>query len=415
MGLLESADVDAIADAYGPDGYKHAGVLASITVSIDELPAADQDRYRELAVFAGRGSVPPAAVSALWVPAGYSAARHRAAARPAHRPVPGPARRPGMDHTPRPPVRRRRPPAQTQSASHKPTAASSTATAPGSRERRVSPAPIRPATLAWAGGPDDGYSVPEPRLPPRSGRVLRAARRAARRLRVAGTQARGRRHQRPARRLLTSTTPPARRRRGPRRTATVRPCSRPRPRPARQPADVGRLLRQPEPSIRALLDAARRSDGHPWLCPRTPGSLTEPGGPLERILQGHARFSPTWIRAVAVTPDGQRIVSGGQSDGTVRVWNLASGRLERTLEGHTGGVEGGGGHRQTASASSPAATTAPCGSGTWPAGASNAPWKATPARSRRWRSPPTASASSPAATTAPCGSGTWPADASNAP
>ena len=73
MGLLESADVDAIADAYGPDGYRYAGVLASITVSIDELPAADQDRYRELAVFAGRGSVPPAAVSALWVPAGYSA------------------------------------------------------------------------------------------------------------------------------------------------------------------------------------------------------------------------------------------------------------------------------------------------------------------------------------------------------
>ena len=93
---------------------------------------------------------------------------------------------------------------------------------------------------------------------------------------------------------------------------------------------TGRLLREPEPSIIALLDAARPSDGHPWLCPRTPGSLTEPGGPLERILQGHTDT----VEAVAVTPDGQRIVSGG-ADGTVRVWDLASGRLEHTLQGHS--------------------------------------------------------------------------------
>ena len=72
MRLLDTADIDAIADAYGPDSYKHASVLASITVSIDDLPPADRDRYRELAVFAGRGSVPPAAVSALWASAGCS-------------------------------------------------------------------------------------------------------------------------------------------------------------------------------------------------------------------------------------------------------------------------------------------------------------------------------------------------------
>ena len=95
---------------------------------------------------------------------------------------------------------------------------------------------------------------------------------------------------------------------------------------------VGRLLRQPEPTVRALLDAARAWHRRAWLCPLTPASLTEPGGPLERILQGDHT-----IKAMAVTADGQRIVSCGD-DNTVRVWDLASGRLERTLEGPTGGV-----------------------------------------------------------------------------
>jgi hypothetical protein len=71
--LLETADVDAIADAYGPDSYRHRSVLASIAVSIDDLLPADRVRYRELAVFAGRAHVPPVAVSALWASAGSSA------------------------------------------------------------------------------------------------------------------------------------------------------------------------------------------------------------------------------------------------------------------------------------------------------------------------------------------------------
>jgi len=73
MRRLDTADIKAIADAYGPDHYKHASVLASITVSIDDLPPADRDRYRELAVFVGRGSVPLTAVSALWASVGCSA------------------------------------------------------------------------------------------------------------------------------------------------------------------------------------------------------------------------------------------------------------------------------------------------------------------------------------------------------
>jgi hypothetical protein len=91
MDLLESADIDAIRDEYGPDSYKHASVLASITLSIDDLPPAAQERYRELAVFAGRGSVPPNAVSAPLGADGLQCREHWTAAHPAHRSLPRPA------------------------------------------------------------------------------------------------------------------------------------------------------------------------------------------------------------------------------------------------------------------------------------------------------------------------------------
>jgi WD40 repeat protein len=39
------------------------------------------------------------------------------------------------------------------------------------------------------------------------------------------------------------------------------------------------------------------------------------------------------VRTVAVTPDGQKVVTGS-ADRTVKVWEMASGRLLRTLEGH---------------------------------------------------------------------------------
>jgi WD40 repeat protein len=56
-------------------------------------------------------------------------------------------------------------------------------------------------------------------------------------------------------------------------------------------------------------------------------------GRLLRSLEGHT----DGVRAVAVSPDGRFIVSGSD-DRTVKVWELESGRLLRSLEGHTGGV-----------------------------------------------------------------------------
>src|SRR5450755_1735608 len=51
------------------------------------------------------------------------------------------------------------------------------------------------------------------------------------------------------------------------------------------------------------------------------------------MLTGHA----SWVRAVAVTPDGGRAVSAS-NDRTLKVWDLESGRELQTLSGHAGWV-----------------------------------------------------------------------------
>jgi WD40 repeat protein len=53
------------------------------------------------------------------------------------------------------------------------------------------------------------------------------------------------------------------------------------------------------------------------------------------VLKGHS--SGVWD--VAVTPDGQKVVSGG-SDKTIKVWDLATGQCLATFEGHTDIVYG---------------------------------------------------------------------------
>lgn len=90
-----------------------------------------------------------------------------------------------------------------------------------------------------------------------------------------------------------------------------------------------RLAGLSSPGIDRLLEQIRDRAPRPWICPLTP-ALAFSGGPKQRAMPRHD--GP--VRALAVTPDGTRLVSGGD-DRTVRIWDLASGRLERTLEGHT--------------------------------------------------------------------------------
>jgi WD40 repeat protein len=93
---------------------------------------------------------------------------------------------------------------------------------------------------------------------------------------------------------------------------------------------TGRLLGNTSPGIQSLLKQA--AEWKAWLRPLAP-SLTAPGGPLIRTLEGHTGI----VNAVAVTPDGRRAVSASW-DQTLRLWDLSSGQTLRMLEGHTGEV-----------------------------------------------------------------------------
>ncbi|MCF2147802.1 hypothetical protein IQ276_015505 [Desmonostoc muscorum LEGE 12446] len=95
----------------------------------------------------------------------------------------------------------------------------------------------------------------------------------------------------------------------------------------------GRLLHQKtSEEIQALLTQIKQKITTPWLCPLTP-SLTPPGGRLLRTLTGHSNS----VNAVAVTPNGQQVISASR-DNTLKVWNLATGEELFTLTGHSDSV-----------------------------------------------------------------------------
>src|SRR5689334_17105657 len=56
-------------------------------------------------------------------------------------------------------------------------------------------------------------------------------------------------------------------------------------------------------------------------------------GSPRMLLAGHT----DWVTAMAVTPDGGRAISGSR-DMTIKVWDLAAGRLQYSLAGHRDGI-----------------------------------------------------------------------------
>jgi WD40 repeat protein len=96
---------------------------------------------------------------------------------------------------------------------------------------------------------------------------------------------------------------------------------------------ASQLLSRLPPGSSEAVDLIRAQShqwsGPPWLRPLR-NLLTGPGGPLMFTLVGHTGR----VRTVALTPSGDRAVSGSD-DNSIKVWDLRRGALERTLTGHS--------------------------------------------------------------------------------
>ena len=80
----------------------------------------------------------------------------------------------------------------------------------------------------------------------------------------------------------------------------------------------------------------KRGIGVPSAPTQTPASVTPatPGDKPELILQtGHTKSA----NAVAFSPDNRWLASGGK-DNVIKIWDLATGNVLRTLYGHTSNV-----------------------------------------------------------------------------
>jgi WD40 repeat protein len=93
----------------------------------------------------------------------------------------------------------------------------------------------------------------------------------------------------------------------------------------------GRIQCFDVPKIQQLLSQAKQSKTS-GLRPLTL-SLTSPDEPLIRTFTGHR--GSVW--SVAVTPDGEQVISGSQ-DGTLKIWNLNTGKLVRKIAAHDGSI-----------------------------------------------------------------------------
>jgi WD40 repeat protein len=94
---------------------------------------------------------------------------------------------------------------------------------------------------------------------------------------------------------------------------------------------AGRLSRHHDPDVRTWAEMLAAEGGERfWLAPVT-RALTPSNSALRQILTGHHRF----VLSVSVATDGTIATSGG-TDGTLRVWDLAGGRIRAVLPTHAG-------------------------------------------------------------------------------
>lgn len=94
---------------------------------------------------------------------------------------------------------------------------------------------------------------------------------------------------------------------------------------------LGRLSPRGSPALQNLLKQARKWHGAYWLHPLLP-SLPRAGDPLLFTLSGHKALYHG-INALALTPDGQRVITAGE-DKLLKIWDIASGLELESLQGH---------------------------------------------------------------------------------
>ncbi|WP_162958819.1 NB-ARC domain-containing protein [Nocardia yunnanensis] len=318
LSLLEVGRGGAIESEQRADHYQYSSVEVAISVSIDDLDPAARDRYRELAVFAGRGGFPDSAVNALWAPAGLNAGD-------ANTLLTKFINRSLVQTTPdeRYTLHDLEFDVATKqlSAGEEGIKAAHQRLLEGYKSRTHQP---------LADCPDDAY------LPRNLAFHLAAAQSLElnkllvsfawmeRRLAEAGISD-----------LLIDYSHYTQGWPSPTTVETVHGALQLSAAALADDPDllagqlIGRLLDDSRPKISALLSSIRRSSDRPWLCPRTPESLTGPGGPLTRTLLGHVGR----VTTVAVTTNGRYIVTGSD-DRTVKVWVSTTGHLERTIPAH---------------------------------------------------------------------------------
>ncbi len=88
-------------------------------------------------------------------------------------------------------------------------------------------------------------------------------------------------------------------------------------------------------TIDVFLEQVEKSKDRPWLRPLTP-SLTPSGEILIRTLS--LQTDNSFVRAIAITPDGTKMVSG-LGDKSLIVWDMKTGTPLKTLTGHNGSVD----------------------------------------------------------------------------
>jgi len=293
-------------------GYPHPSLLAALQLGLESLDLSDRLRYRELAVFAGRGTVPRSAVKALWTQTGLSPtdvggllARFGDRALLRHDPVTG---RVDLHDLQFDVVR-----------------ADLGSSLPGVHEQLLTGYWAR-CLQGWPSGPDDGYFYQH-----LAGHLAAAGRRGEltglltnvgwmrSRLRAGGVTG-----------LLTDYTAVPDQPGLALVQATILLSAHVLTvDPDQLPAQlVGRTIGRCEPELARLDAAARAWPYAAWLCPIRP-TLAQPGEALRQFLTGHTDA----VLAVAVGAGGRIAVSGGR-DGTVRVWDLAGTAAPQVLTGH---------------------------------------------------------------------------------